>query len=70
MTRIMIAAAALALAACGQQDQATGGLTAEESRRLNEHAETLDASPDSLTADDVDFGNEAWMEGEAGNAAE
>jgi hypothetical protein len=66
---ITIAAAGALVAACGQQDQPAGGITAEESRALNEHAETLDASPDSLTADEADFGNDEWIQAETGNTA-
>ena len=59
----LAAAGSLALlAACGQE-QGTGGVTAEESRQLNEAAEMLDASPDSLVAgDETGLGN-----GEAGS---
>jgi hypothetical protein len=63
----MVAAAALAglamLAACGDQPGA-GGLTEEDNRELNNAAEMLDASPDSLVAgDEATLGN-----GEAGSA--
>lgn len=45
--------AALALlAACGGNDE--NALTADENRQLNEAAEMLDASPDSLGAPDDD----------------
>ena len=47
---LAIAAAVLALVACGGQEEGAGGVTAEESRQLNEAAEMLDASPDSLVA--------------------
>ena len=44
------------LAGCGGGDET--GLTAEEDRQLNEAAEMLDASPDSLVAsDDAELGN-------------
>jgi hypothetical protein len=66
---ITIAAAGALVAACGQQDQPAGGITAEESRALNEHAETLDVSPDSLTAEEADFGNDEWIQAETGNTA-
>lgn len=60
---ICAAAGALALlAGCGQQG-GEGGVTAEESKQLNEAAEMLDASPDSLVApDETGLGN-----GEAGS---
>jgi hypothetical protein len=45
-------AAALALlTACGGESGA-GGVTAEESRQLNEAAEMLDAAPDTVVASD------------------
>ncbi len=47
-----IMAAVLALGACGGNDEGEGGVTAEESKQLNEAAEMLDASPDSLTVED------------------
>lgn len=43
--------AVLALPACGENEGA-GGVTKEESQQLNEAAEMLDASPDSLAASD------------------
>lgn len=43
-----IAAGLAMLTACGGDDGA-GGVTAEESRQLNEISETLDTSADSLT---------------------
>ncbi len=58
-----LAAALLAVAACGEE-QGAGGVTAEEAKQLNEAAEMLDvedASPDSLTASD----EEALGNGEA-----
>ncbi len=61
---LVIVAAVLALGACGGSDDGEGGVTAEESKQLNEAAEMLDASPDSLVAgDETGLGN-----GEAGNA--
>ena len=58
--KIVIGFAALALlAACGQEE-GVGGLTAEESRQLNEAAAMLDAEPDSLApSDETGLGNEA-----------
>ena len=47
---VIIAALAMAMAACGSRDEANGGVTAEESAGLNNAAEMLDASPDSLVA--------------------
>ena len=55
MKRLIAAAACLgalgALAGCGE-DAGPGGVTAEESAELNNAADMLDASPDSLTATD------------------
>ena len=59
----MIGAAALlaataALTACGSAKKDPNALTAEENRQLDNAAEMLDASPDSLTAnEDVELGN-------------
>ncbi len=59
----VVVAAVLALGACGGNDEGEGGVTAEESQQLNEAAEMLDASPDSLVAgDETGLGN-----GEAGS---
>ena len=53
-----VVAAVLALGACGGDDAGEGGVTAEEAQQLNEAAEMLDASPDSLVAaNDTDLGN-------------
>jgi hypothetical protein len=61
---LAVAAAVLALAACGGQDGNSGGLSAEENKKLDNIAETLDASPDSLVAtDETGLGN-----GEEGSA--
>ena len=61
---LVVVAAVLALGACGGGEQKEGGVTAEEAKQLNEAAEMLDASPDSLVAsDETGLGN-----GEAGNA--
>lgn len=55
---LVIVAAVLALGACGGQEEGAGGVTAEESRQLNEAAEMLDASPDSLVAsNETELGN-------------
>jgi len=74
--RKWIAAAAmvplLALGACGRGDDKAGGLTAEENRQLDNAAEMLDTSPDSLVpADNGALGNgdEAAMDGGQENAA-
>ena len=61
---LVVVAAVLALGACGGDEPREGGVTAEESKQLNDAAEMLDASPDSLTAgDETGLGN-----GEAGSA--
>jgi len=61
MGRLAAAAAMaslLALGACGRSDDKAGGLTAEENRQLDNAAEMLDTSPDSLVpADDNMLGN-------------
>lgn len=61
MTRRMTIALFAALAAlpgCGGTDESNGGVTAEESRQLDNAAEMLDASPDSLVAtDEAPLGN-------------
>lgn len=59
-----IAAGLAMLAACG--DDGAGGVTAEESRQLNEISETLDTSADSLTV----AGDEMLVNGENSEAAE
>lgn len=48
---IGIIVAMAALAGCGGGDEA-GGVSREEAQQLNEAAEMLDASPDSLVASD------------------
>lgn len=61
---LAVVAAVLALAACGGNNDNPGGVTQEESEQLNNAAEMLDASPDSLVAgDETGLGN-----GEAANA--
>ena len=53
-----VLAAVLALAACGGKEENPGGVTQEESEQLNNAAEMLDASPDSLVAgDETGLGN-------------
>jgi len=52
-----IIVASAALAGCGDGGEA-GGVTREEAQQLNEAAEMLDASPDSLVAsDEATLGN-------------
>ena len=55
MKKLIAAAACLgalgALAGCGE-DAGPGGVTSEEAAELNNAADMLDASPDSLTATD------------------
>ncbi len=47
----VIGMAALLVAGCGQaQEDGVGGVTAEEAAALNNAAEMLDTSPDSLAA--------------------
>ncbi len=53
-----VLAAVLAVSACGGESN-PGGLTAEDSRQLNEAANMLETSPDSLTADETGLGNAA-----------
>ncbi|MBV8686927.1 MAG: hypothetical protein JOZ90_07025 [Alphaproteobacteria bacterium] len=64
--RKMVAAAALAatlaLAGCGRGGDNQGGLTAEDNAQLNNAAEMLDTSPDSL----VPAGNAVLGNGEDG----
>jgi hypothetical protein len=65
--RRLVAATALvsllALGACGRGDDKAGGLTAEENRQLDNAAEMLDTSPDSLVPAD----NQALGNGEDGS---
>ena len=49
--RAMLTAALVLVAACGR-DEGTGGLSADESRQLNEAAAMLDSAPDALPAPD------------------
>lgn len=56
--KLAMMAAAATLAGCGGSDDADGALSAEESQELNNAAEMLDASPDSLiAADEAPLGN-------------
>ena len=61
MKRVLTTAllgAAATIAACGGSDESNGGVTAEESQQLDNAAEMLDASPDSLVAtDEAPLGN-------------
>jgi hypothetical protein len=62
----------LALGACGRGDDKAAGLTAEENRQLDNAAEMLDTSPDSLVpADNQALGNgeEASMDAIGENGA-
>jgi hypothetical protein len=68
-------AAVLALGACGGGDEGVGGVTAEESRQLNEAAAMLDEATDSLgetneadPGDGEEAGAEAPAEELGGNA--
>jgi hypothetical protein len=56
---LLVVAALLALGACGGgEDQGAGGVTKEEAKQLNEAAEMLDASPDSLViSNEAELGN-------------
>ncbi len=63
-----VAAAALVLGACGGPDENAGGLSGEENRKLDNIAETLDASPDSLSAtDETGLGNGEQSAAEPGD---
>jgi hypothetical protein len=65
---LVVVAAVLALGACGGGNEGEGGVTAEESRQLNEAAEMLDASPDSLVAgDETGLGNGEAESGDTGD---
>ncbi len=65
---LVVVAAVLALGACGGREQEEGGVTAEESKQLNEAAEMLDASPDSLVAgDETGLGNGEAESGDTGD---
>ena len=76
MTRSLTLAfvAALALAACGQEE-GRGGLTAEEERQLDNAAQMLDenmadisdVAPDSLVANEAEIEAMEAAENEAGN---
>jgi hypothetical protein len=75
MSKLVAAAAMvslLALGACGRGDDKAGGLTAEENRQLDNAAEMLDTSPDSLVPADnqaLDNGEGRAMDAVAENAA-
>ena len=49
--RIGLALGLLLVAACGGEGDNTGGVTAEESRKLDEAAEMLDAAPNVVVAE-------------------
>jgi predicted small secreted protein len=64
-----LAAGAAMLAACGG-DEGAGTPTAEENAQLNEAAEMLDTSPDSLVAsDNAELGNGEEESAETGDVA-
>ena len=66
---LAVMAAVLALGACGGGEKNPGGVTQEESEQLNNAAEMLDASPDSLVApDETGLGNGEAGSGEEANA--
>ena len=51
-------AACAALASCGSKDESNGSVTPEEAAELNNAAEMLDTSPDSLVApEEAPLGN-------------
>ena len=59
MRNLALLLATLAVAGCGRED-AKGGVTADEERRLEEAARmldenTIDVSPDSLVANEADL---------------
>jgi hypothetical protein len=61
----------LALGACGGGDEGAGGVTAEESRQLNEAAAMLDETTDTLVAsNETDLGNGEEASSEADAAEE
>jgi hypothetical protein len=67
---LVVLAAVLALGACGGEQDGAGGVSKEESRQLNEAAEMLDASPDSLVAsDETGLGNSEATNEAGTNAA-
>ena len=73
LLKIAVCAAALAVAACGE-DRGADGLTSEEREKLNAAAERLDneadvvdASPDSLVASDESTAAETGEAAAAGN---
>lgn len=64
----LLAAGLLALCACNKDQP--GNITAEENDQLNNIAETLDTSPDSLTVDEAQLGNGDAASDEAAPANE
>ena len=65
---LVVLAAVLGLSACGGNEQNENGVTAEEAQQLNEAAEMLDASPDSLVAgDETGLGNGEAESGDTGD---
>jgi len=70
LVAILILAGALALGACGDSDESTGGVTDEESDQLNEAAAMLDDGPNSLPPiEEVETG-ELPVTGEAATKSE
>jgi hypothetical protein len=66
---LIVLAAVLGLSACGG-NESTSGVTQEENQQLNEAAEMLDASPDSLVApDETGLGNGEATDEAGANAA-
>jgi len=66
-------AATLLLAACGGDDTPKGGLSADEAAQLDNAAEMLDASPDSLAAPEdmpLDSESQSGNRAAAANAQE
>ena len=53
-TSLFAVLAAFALASCGHDDTPVGGVSPDEAAQLNNAAEVLDASPDSLGANAED----------------
>ena len=53
-TSLFAVLAAFALAGCGHDDTPVGGVSPDEAAALNNAAEVLDASPDSLGANAKD----------------